>query len=470
MAEQEVTQSVQEDVGVYVKPQHRTIVGLGIFIAMAANLMASGALSVVLPSLVAKVGGAEFYGMVFTIGTVAAVIFGPVAGRMGDLTDKGRLMVIGTAITLLGNLATALSPSMPMVLVVRFIAGAGGVFVTVLGLTVIGTIFPSGSRVKWMGYYGTLTAVCNVVGPLFGGALTDTLGWEWVFYITVPVGVVGIALILVYLPKIPVMDMGNKFDMAGVVLFGATMVAIIALCQMGGISFPWASVQTAAFALAIVLLFIIFVAVEKKHGDSAMMPMNMFRFPVFTSSLICVIVLTAASLATYMYLALYMQNVMGLSATLSGIPVTIQSIVGIVLSPILGQYIAKTGRIKSTALLCCVLFCLPNLYYSIMGPAAPVAVIFVVQLFYGIGATIQTSIFMMAIQTGLPQERLGVATASIQTGMAIGSSIGMAVMSAVSNIGALDFSLPWVFRLAALLSALCILPVLTIKSGKKATA
>ena len=468
MAENTAAAQVQEDVGVFVEPKHRVIVGLGIFIAMAANLMVSGALSVVLPSLVAKVGGAEFYGMVFTIGTVAAVIFGPVAGRMGDLTDKGRLMVVGTIITLLGNLVTALAPTMSIVLVTRFVTGAGGVFVTVLGLTVIGSIFPSAQRVKWMGYYGTLTAVCNTVGPLFGGALTDTLGWEWVFFITVPVGVIGILLIMIYLPKIPVMDLGNKFDVGGVLLFGLSMVAVIALCQMGGTSFPWASVQTLGFAAAIVVLLVAFVAVEKRHGDSAMMPMNMFKYPVFTSSLICVIVLTAASIATYMYLALYMQSVMGVSATLSGIPVTIQSIVSIVLSPLLGQYIARTGRLKSTALLCCVLFCLPNLYYGLMGPAAPVAVIFVVQAFYGIGATIQTSIFMMAIQTGLPQERLGVATASIQTGMAIGSSVGMAVMTAVSNLSPdVSVSIPWVFFLAAGLAAVCILPALTLK-GKKA--
>lgn len=465
MAEQDTSTQIHEDVGVTLKPQHRTLVGLGIFIAMAANLMASGSLSVVLPSLVAKVGGAEFYGMVFTIGTVAAVIFGPVAGRMGDLKDKGRLMVAGTAITLLGNLATALVPNMPLILVVRFITGAGGVFVTVLGLTVIGTIFPAEQRVKWMGYYGTLTSICNAAGPIFGGMLTDTIGWEWVFFITVPLGLAGIILIMMYLPKLPVVDLGNKFDVAGVVLFGATMVAVIALCQMGGTSFPWLSIQTAGLVALVAILFALFVWVEKGRADSAMMPMNMFRYPVFTSSLICTVVLTAASIAAYMYLALYMQSIMGLSATLSGIPVTIQSIVGILLSPVLGQYIAKTGRIKSTALICCILFCLPNLYYSIMGPSAPVWMIFAAQLFYGVGATIQISIFFMAIQTGVPQDRLGVATASIQTGMAIGSSVGMAVMTAVSNAGTLEQSIPWVFRLAALLSALCIIPSLTLKGA-----
>ena len=470
MAEEVRTGSVQEDVAVYVTPKHRTLVGLAIFLAMATNLLISGSLSVVLPSLVEKVGHAEFYGLVFTINTVASVIFGPVAGRLGDLRDKGRLLIIGTVIVLVANLATALSPSMYIVLAARFVAGVGGVFITVLGLTVIGSIFPTAQRVRWMGFYGTLMAVCNAAGPILGGALTDTIGWEWVFYITIPLGVAGIVMLVAFLPKLPVMDLGNKFDVVGVVLFAVLMVSIIALCQMGGASFPWASLQTALFAVLIVVIFIVFALVERKKGDGAMMPMNMFQYPVYTVSLISVILLTAASIASYMYLANYMQNVMGASATASGVPATIAAVVSIVLSPILGQYIAKTGRIKSTVLVCCVLFAAPNLFYSMMGSSIPVVVIYVCQLFYGIGATIQQSIFNMAIQIGVPSEHLGVATAGIQTGMAIGSSVGMAVMTAVSNMGAPEVAIPRVFLVAAILSAVSIPIAFFLKSGKAAQA
>lgn len=402
MAEREATAQAQEEVSIYVAPQHRTRVGLGIFLAMATNLLVSGALSVILPSLVAKVGNPEFYGMVFTINTVASVIFGPVAGRLGDLRDEGRLILLGTIVVMAANLATAIAPNMYIVLAARCVAGIGGVFITVLGLTIIGSIFPTENRVRWMGFYGSLIAVCNAVGPVFGGAMADTLGWEWVFYITIPVGVIGSVLIVASLPKLQVMDLGNKFDVAGVVFFAALMISIITLCQMGGSAFPWGSIQTLGFIALIVVLFVVFGAVERKKGDGAMMPMNMFQFRTYTVCLSCVILLTAASIGVYMYLALYMQSVMGATSTASSIPITISAAISIFLSPVLGQYIAKSGRIKSSIMLCCAAFVVPNLFYSLMGASVPVYIIYIAQVLYGVGATIQASIFNMAVQTGIP--------------------------------------------------------------------
>ena len=462
-----INSTLQEDVAVYVDPKHRSLAALGIFLSMFSNIFCYGSISIIMPALVAKVGGMELYSLVFTLTTLATVIFGPLAGRLGSIYDKGRVIILGTIFNIIGNVATAFAPTMPIVLALRLIASGGGAFATVLGLTIIGLIFPSAQRMKWIGYYGTLMAGSNVVAPILAGFLSDSIGWEWVFYLTVPISIVAILMIARYLPKMPVSSVAGSVDFGGLVVFTLIMAAVIVLCQIGGQAFPWISVQTFGFVLAICVLLFIFVKVEKKQGGAAMIPMNLFQFPTFRVAVICAIVLTMASLATYVYLALYMQNIMGISATMSGLPVMVQSLVAVVLSPVLGQYIAKTRRIKSTAILCCILYSAPLFFYSMLTPSTPLAVILAVQLIYGIGATIHMTIFTMAVQVGVPPEHLGPATATVQSAMSIGSTIGTPILTAVFATATMDISIPWVFRTAAIFAAISILPALMLKSQKK---
>lgn len=458
----------EEIVAIPLQAKTRTLIAIGIFITMSVSMFTAGTISVILPSLIAKVGGAEYFGMVFTITTVASVIFAPIAGKLGDMRDKGRMFIIGSAVGAVAQVLTAFMPSMPLVLLMRFIAGGGGVFGTVLGLTLIGLMFPTKQRVKWLGFYGTLNAVCNIAAPILGGALADTIGWEWAFYGMIPLAVIGFTIVAIKLPKLPVMDFGNKFDSKGTVLFAALMMTIIALCQYGGTLFPWASFLTLGLVALIAFLVVLFVLAEKKMGEQAMMPIGLFKYRTYTGSLISVVLLTVTSLSVYMFLPLFMQQTMGQPATISGLPITIQSIVAALLSPFFGQFIAKTGKVKAATTICAILMAGLNFYYFTMGASGPLVGIWIGQIVSGIAATISMTAFHMAVQTTMPSETIGVATAGVQTGQGIGATIGAAVFTAVSLSNPnMSVSLTYVFLAAGIIACIALPFTFLIGSTQK---
>lgn len=421
---------------------------------MGVNFFAAGTISVILPSLIAKVGGKQYFGMVFAISTVASVIFAPIAGKLGDLYDKKTLFIAGSVVGSAGQIATAFMPSMPGVLVMRFIAGAGGAFSIVLGLTLIGLLFPPEQRILWLSYYGALTAMCNIIAPVAGGFFTDTIGWEWVFYLTGAAGLFGVLLVGAKLPKIRTPRSGSKFDWAGTALFAVLMLSVIALCQYGGMLFPWRSMATLVSVVFILCVLCLFVYVEKIKGKEAMMPTYLFQYRIYTFSLIAISMLIIASLSIYMFLPLLLQQVFGKTALFSALPITVQSIVAFALSPVFGKFIAKTGKIRQSAIVSAVVISLANLFYFIQSTAHSLFGMWVVQVLYGTGSIIAITVFHMAVQTRMPPDTLGIATAGIQTGEGIGAAVGVAVFSAISLTNAdMSVSLPYVFLVACVFAA-----------------
>lgn len=461
----------EEQAAIFVEKKYREIIAVGIFLVMAVNLFAGGAISAIMPKMAEQLGGMELYGLVFTVSTIFMALCSPIAGKFGDLYGKTKMFFLGSIISIAGTVAIGFAPSMLIVVILRAVSGIGNAFALCLGLILIGSIFPSAQRIKWLGFYGTTNAVCNMLGPVFGGMMADSIGWPWVFFVTLPVGIIGLFIVMKFMPKMTVIHSDSQLDTFGIAAFAVLLIGIMMFCQWGGTKFAWLSWKTLAMAAVIVIVTAAFVRIEKKRGDNALMPMTLMSNPVFSTALISIILTTASTLSVYMYLALYMQTVIGCSATAAALPVTIQSLVGLPGSAVFGSVMSKLGTkaIKPSALLAVSIVGAVNLVYALfITPDTGVMFIYVIQVIYGVGATIIMTVYHMAVQNLIPEEQMGIATSTIQMGQTMGASVGLAVFGAVLNVNAdTAVSLKWIFLTASMIAGIAFLATMFMRTNVK---
>jgi EmrB/QacA subfamily drug resistance transporter len=260
-----------------------------------------------------------------------------VAGRLGDRFGLKNLYLIGLALFTAASLWCGLSDSIGMLVTARVVQGVGAGLLTPQTLSMITRIFPAQRRGVAMSVWGATAGVATLFGPLAGGVLVDTLGWEWIFFINVPIGVIGLALAALLVPALPTHD--HRFDPVAVGLSGAAMFLIVFALQEGQPAgwAPWIW----ALLVAGVGLAAAFVYWQSINTREPLIPLEIFRDRDFTLSNLGVAVIGFSTTAMVLPLMFYAQAVCGLSPTRSALLLAPMAIVGGVLAPVAGKIVDK---------------------------------------------------------------------------------------------------------------------------------
>jgi EmrB/QacA subfamily drug resistance transporter len=268
------------------------------------------------------------------------------AGSLADRLGRRRVFAAGLAIFSLASGLAALAPDPTFLNVTRAVQGVGGAVMFAVSLALIAQEFPAGrERGTAMGAYGATIGVAVAIGPLVGGALTDSLGWQSVFYLNVPIGLAGIAA--TYLKLRETRDPNaTRIDWPGVATFSGALFALV-LALIRGNAEGWGSTLIVSlFALAAVLL-VAFVAIERRVAEP-MLPLGLFKRPAFTGVQLAAFAVSGSLFALFLYLTLYLQNYLGLSPLEAGLrylPITLGSFL---VAPIAG---ALLSRVKARVLM-----------------------------------------------------------------------------------------------------------------------
>ncbi|WP_457632592.1 MDR family MFS transporter [Oceanithermus desulfurans] len=410
------------------RTQRLTLIGifLGIFLAALDQTIVATAL----PRIVQDLGGMDKYAWVGTSYLLASTIAVPIFGRLADLVSSRMLLLWAIVIFLVGSMLSGLSGTMEQLIAFRGLQGIGGGALFAVATTTIGLLFSPRERGKFQGLFGAVFAIASVVGPWLGGLLTDHLSWHWVFYINVPVGAVAVYFIAVHMPVLRPAST-HRFDLGGALTLALWTIPLLLATSWGGHEYPWTSpVILGLFAWAAAGLAL-FIYVET-HTPEPLFDLTLFHNPVFRWSSVALFFFGAAFLSAMFFLPLYLIQVKGISATMSGLtitPLTLGAIVGAIGS---GQIASRWGRYKPLMIggMSWLLLNFFAMHYLIQIDT-PLWQVLALMVSMGLGLGPGMPLFTLAVQNAVPPERMGTASSATQFFRQIGSTIGIALMGAV---------------------------------------
>ncbi len=279
--------------------------------------------------------------------TLAAFVL--TAGVLADRLGRRRVFAAGLAIFIVSSLAAGLAGDATTLNISRAVQGIGGAVMFAVSLALITQEFAAGrERGAAMGVYGATIGVAVAVGPLVGGAITEGIGWEWVFFLNVPIGL--LALLITALQVRESRDPhATRIDWAGQAAFSGSLLLLV-LALLRGNNEGWGSAQIIAMFVGAALLMVAFVAIERRVSEP-MLPLGLFRIRSFTGVQIAAFGVSGSLFALFLYLTLYLQNYLGLSpfeAGLRYLPLTLISFftaaaAGAMLSRTQARYLLGTG-------------------------------------------------------------------------------------------------------------------------------
>lgn len=382
-----------------------------------------------LPSIRRDLGGsfADLQWVIdaYTLSLAALVLMG---GSLADRFGRKRFFVAGLAIFSAASLAIALSPSMGFVIAARAVQGIGGAIMFGLSLALIAQEFESGrARATAMSVFGATIGVAIAVGPLVGGALTDSLGWESVFYLNVPIGIAAIVITLAYVSESRDPN-ATRADWPGLVTFSSSLFALV-YALLRGNDDGWGSTRIVALLAGSALLMAAFLAIELRSKEP-MLPLGLFRRPSFTGVQIAAFAISSSLYALFLYYTLYLQNYLGkspLEAGLIYLPHTLANFF------VAGAAAALIGRFRSSALLAVGLGLVGGGILLSGGLEASDGWQNLIPAFVlaGAGAGLVNVVVADLAVTVVPKERSGMASGVNDTFRQVGIAVGIAAWGAL---------------------------------------
>jgi EmrB/QacA subfamily drug resistance transporter len=302
-------------------------------------LLDSTIVAVANPSIMTKLGtGYDTVIWVTSAYLLAYAVPLLVAGRLGDRFGPKNLYLLGLAIFTAASLWCGLSGTIGMLIAARVVQGIGAGVLTPQTLSVITRIFPPERRGMAMSVWGATAGVATLVGPLAGGVLVDALGWAWIFFVNVPIGIIGLGLAVRLMPDLPTHK--HRFDLVGVALSGLAMFLIVFALQEGQAG-GWAPWIWAVFVAGVGFMTG-FVYWQSISTDEPLIPLDIFRDRDFSLANLAGVVIGFVATAMVLPLMFYTQAVCGLSPTRSALLIAPMAITSGLLAPIVGNMVDRS--------------------------------------------------------------------------------------------------------------------------------
>jgi EmrB/QacA subfamily drug resistance transporter len=256
------------------------------------------------------------------------------SGSLADLVGRRLVFVTGLFVFVASSLVCGLSDAPTMLNVARGVQGLGGAMMFATALALIAQEFPPRERGTAIGLWGATTGFAVAVGPLVGGVITEHLGWEWIFFVNVPVGLLTAAMTMARVPE-GERDTSARIDWVGLVTFSGALFCLV-LALIRGNDEGWGSALIVALLAASVLLMLAFVATELRIS-TPMLDLSLFRIPAFTGAQIGAFALHSSMFAMFLYLVIYIQSILGYSPLEAGLRFLPISVLSFIVSPVAGK-------------------------------------------------------------------------------------------------------------------------------------
>lgn len=380
--------------------------------------------------------GADYDGVIWVTSAYLLAYAVPllVAGRLGDVYGPKNLYLAGLAVFTGASLWCGLAGSLEMLIAARVVQGIGAALLTPQTLSTITRIFPADRRGVAMSVWGATAGVATLVGPLAGGVLVGGLGWQWIFFVNVPIGILGLALAVWLVPVLPTAP--HRFDVLGVVLSGLGMFLIVFALQEGQ-SRDWAPWVWATGALGIAVM-VAFVYWQAVNTAEPLIPLRIFADRDFSLANLGVATIGFAVTAMILPLMFYAQSVCGLSPIRSALLTAPTAIASGVLAPVVGRIVDRAHPTPVIGFGFSAMAVGLTWLALEMTPATPIWRLLLPQLVMGVSMAFIWSPLAATATRNLPPDLAGAGSGVYNATRQVGSVLGSAGIAAfmTSRIGA----------------------------------
>ena len=402
---------------------------IALMVAMFLGAVEGTVVTTAIPTIVKDLHGFEIISLVFSIYLLTSAISTPIYGKLSDQFGRKNVLSIGIVIFLIGSILCGLSKSMYMLIAFRALQGLGAGSIFTITYTIIGDEFSLEERPKVQGGIGTVWGVASLLGPFLGGFLINVLSWHWIFFINIPFGILSIVLLQKSL-KETFEKKKVKIDFAGIIVLSISMMMFLNIFLDSG-SF---GLQKNVFIIlsigATALLLILFYFIERKAKEP-IIPFEIFTKTIINVNLISFL-LSAILIGVDVYMAIYIQNILGFSPTISGLAMAPMSVAWLMSSVILGKCIMTYGEKTVIMISVFTLFISTLLFATLnVNTALPLVVLFSFVMGFGLGGAFTT--LTIVVQTSVEYNKRGAATATNSLLRTLGQTIGVSIFGGIFN-------------------------------------
>ena len=407
----------------------KVLATIGVMLALLLAALDQTIVGTALPRIVAELNGLDRYSWLITGYLVASTVVVPIAGKLGDLFGRKPFLIAGMVGFVAASALCGVAQDMTQLIIFRIIQGLFGGMLFASAFTVLGDIYSPAERARIQGLFGAVFGLSSIIGPVVGGFLTDNLGWRWVFYVNLPVGLLGVLVVTAFLPFVRTKASWRDIDFIGSAALAAGLIPVLVALSVAKDQ-GWTSFEVLGllgFGLAMLVAFFI---IEQRVKEP-IVPFRLFKNRAFAVSMIVGFFAALGMFGMIIFVPLELQGVLGASVTNSGLLLTPMMLGLIVASVLSGQLIPRIKHYHylgtiGVALMMVGIYLLAQTTTSTSQMSITIDIVLV-----GLGLGVTMPLYINAVQSALPQRYLGVGTSQIQFWRNVGGTVSSAVLGSI---------------------------------------
>jgi len=400
-------------------------VAFGLFMIMLDNTVVNVALPTMERDLHVSVSSLEWIVTAYALTFAAMMITG---GKLADMYGRRLIFVAGLVVFTLSSLACGFAPNAGFLIGARAVQGAGAALMNPATLSIITATFPPKQRGQAIGVWAGVSALALAIGPLAGGLITENLSWNWIFFVNVPVGAVGIVASQIFIRESRDTSHEQRLDLPGLLTSGAGLLAL-SYGLIEGNDRGWTSTEILGFFAAAAVLLVAFVVLEHRQR-LPMLDLSLFRIGAFAGANVVAMMVSLAMFGVFFFVSLYIQNILHYSAVQAGAMFLPMTILIILVAPVAGKL---SDRVGSRWLMGggMALLGISLLLYQRVSLHSDFWTLLPAMLIGGVGMASTMSPMTAAAMGAVPVDKAGVGSGVLNSFRQVGGALGIALMGAI---------------------------------------
>ncbi|XOK61012.1 MDR family MFS transporter [Paenibacillus elgii] len=402
----------------------------GLLLAILMASMDNTIMATAIGTIVGELGGLDKFVWATSAYMVAEMAGMPIFGKLSDMYGRKRFFVFGIIVFMLGSVLCGTATSIVQLSIYRAIQGIGGGALVPIAFTIMFDTVTPENRGKLGGLFGAVFGMSSIFGPLLGAYITDYIHWSWIFYINLPLGFISLVMIALFYKESPVHSK-QRIDWWGAMTLVGAVVCLMFAMELGGKQYAWGSVQILGLFAGFAVLTLLFLFVEKR-AEEPIISFNMFRNRLYASSNAVGILSGAAFITASVYIPIFIQGVLGGTATNSGLmllPMMLSSVV----TATLGGFLMTKMPFRSILIPTLALLVLGLALLTTLTPESSRFIVTLYMILTGLGIGASFSVLSNAAIHSFPASQRGAATSTLNFLRSLGMTLGITLFGIIQS-------------------------------------